>query len=316
MCCTVWGRGPAQGASPGVGVHACAVMRHSVWERVPVPAMRRSTNAATAARAAGRVGATRGTRPADPVGIRRPGGCMSPLARPWGRGWRGERGGLGAPRVRLAGAGAGARGPRPRGALGRDAAADGVAWKTACSVRTVSTGLPGTSATGVARLVRTADVHLRPSSAHPNSAADLRLNSAQPDSSANPQSNPDSSSRQSLLPDTQYNPLRAKNIPAAGGVLPLSVRTGWGLPAGGSRSTGSRSASGGSSHAERVVLRRYGGRLAASGTTRLRPDRYSWKAEGEARGHLRTDTLYNAPTARMFRPPQVIWIATNRVTAW
>lgn len=122
--------------------------------------------------------------------------------------------------------------------------------------------------------------------------------------------------RASQYHSVQYNSLRAKNIPAAGGVLPLSVRTGWGLPAGGSRSTGSRSASGGSSHAERVVLRRYGGRLAASGTTRLRPDRYSWKAEGEARGHLRTDTLYNARTARMFRPHKVIWIAANRVTVW
>lgn len=119
-----------------------------------VPAMRRPAKA-TSARAAKHPGAAWGTRPADPVGIRRPGGCMSPLARPWGRGWRGERGGLGAPRVRLAGAGAGARGPRPRGALGRDAAADGVAWKTACSVRTVSTGLPGTSTSGTTRLTRT-----------------------------------------------------------------------------------------------------------------------------------------------------------------
>ncbi|MFC5117834.1 hypothetical protein ACFPN7_28190 [Amycolatopsis halotolerans] len=114
----------------------------------------------------------------------------------------------------------------------------------------------------------------------------------------------------------RYNSLRAKNIPAAGGVLPLSSGPAGGYQAGGSRSTGSRSAPGGSSRAERVVLRRYGGRLAASGTTRLRPDRYSWKAEGEARGHLRTDTLYNAPAARMFRPHKVIWIATNRVTAW
>ncbi len=262
---------------------------------------------------------------------------MSPLARPWGRGWRGERGGLGAPRVRLAGAGAGARGPRPRGALGRDAAAGGVAWENGVfgsdglnrtprhtderrdparpDCRRASAAELGSNSDricGQTRFLRT----LRRNPAHPDSAADLRLNSAHPNSSANPQSNPDSSSGQSLLPHTPYNPLRAKNIPAAGGVLPLSVRTGWGLPAGGSRSTGSRSASGGSSHAERVVLRRYGGRLAASGTTRLRPDRYSWKAEGEARGHLRTDTLYNAPTARMFRPPQVIWIATNRVTAW
>ncbi len=91
----------------------------------------------------------------------------------------------------------------------------------------------------------------------------------------------------------QYNSLRAKNIPAAGGVLPLRPdRLGvtgrreqehripfrvWGEQ--------SRGAGG---------LRRYGGRLAASGTTRLRPNRYSWKAEGEARGHLRTDTQYNA----------------------
>ena len=45
---------------------------------------------------------------------------------------------------------------------------------------------------------------------------------------------------------------------------------------------------------------RYGGRLAASGATRLQPDWHSVKALGEARGHHRTDSLYNARTARMF----------------
>lgn len=67
------------------------------------------------------------THPAVPVGSRAAGRVHVPARATVGEGWRGERGGRGAPRVRLAGAGAGARDPRPRGALGRDAAADGVA---------------------------------------------------------------------------------------------------------------------------------------------------------------------------------------------
>ncbi|OAP25836.1 hypothetical protein A4R44_03212 [Amycolatopsis sp. M39] len=152
--------------------------------------------------------------------------------------------------------------------------------KTAGSVRTVLSGLPG--------------AHWQLDSAHPDRrrAPAAGLGSCRPPARACGWTRLMQCAQQ--YHSAHYNSLRVKNIPAAGGVLPLAVRTGWGLPAGGSRSTGSRSAAGGSSDAERVVLRRYGGRLAASGTTRLRPDRYSWKAEGEARGHLRTDTLYNA----------------------
>jgi hypothetical protein len=44
-----------------------------------------------------------------------------------------------------------------------------------------------------------------------------------------------------------------------------------------------------------------GDRLAAEGSTRLQRDRYSVKARGEARGHRRTDTRYNALGLRVFR---------------
>lgn len=236
------------------------------------------------------LGTCAGTRPADPVGIRWPGGRMSPLARPWGRGWRGERGGRGAPRVRPAGAGAGARDPRPCGALGERCRSGRGGWRKRC-VRTVSSG---------------------------RHTGEHWLDPAHPDCRRAPAGRDLSGARSGLPSITLFSTTRCgpRTFPRPGVCSRSPSGPAGGYRPHGSRSTGSRSASGGSSHAERVVLRRYGGRLAASGTTRLRPDRYSWKAEGEARGHLRTDTLYNARTARMFRPHKVIWIAANRVTVW
>ncbi len=57
---------------------------------------------------------------------------------------------------------------------------------------------------------------------------------------------------------------------------------------------------GGDLRAEAGVRGRYGGRLAAEGSTRLQPDWFSVTARGEARGHRRTDTPYNAPPPPVF----------------
>ncbi|RSD09142.1 hypothetical protein EIY87_39410 [Amycolatopsis eburnea] len=72
----------------------------------------------------------------------------------------------------------------------------------------------------------------------------------------------------------------------------------------GKRKSRFRSAkAGGNLRAEAGVRGRYGGRLAAKGSTRLQPDWFSVKARGEARGLLRTDTPYNALRHAVFPRP-------------
>lgn len=141
----------------GVTRCGCACLCRDASFGAGARAMHRPAKA-TSARAAKRSGPARGTRPAEPVGIRRPGGRMSPLARPWGRGgaasevvWAPRASGLREPER--------GRGvPVRAGHWGEMPQRTGWLGKTACSVRTVSTGLPGTPTSGTTRLNRT---HLR-----------------------------------------------------------------------------------------------------------------------------------------------------------
>ncbi len=294
--------GPAPGVSPGVGVHACAVMRHSVWERA-CPCPRYVAQRTRRLHALQGGWALRGA-PARPI---RSGSGGRADACPRSR----DRGGGGgaASEVVWAPRASGLREPE----RGRGVPVRAGHW----GEMPQRTGWLGKRRVRFGRSQPDSPAHRR--AAQPGPSGLRRAPAVELGSSrliCEPAVEPGLIQWAKPAPRHPIQPLAGQEHSRGRGCAPALRPDRLGV-------TGRREQEHripfrvwGSSHAERVVLRRYGGRLAASGTTRLRPDRYSWKAEGEARGHLRTDTLYNAPTARMFRPPKVIWIATNRVTAW